>query len=156
MADGDLSRRRFLRRAALVGAGIAVPLTSGYVGYRLPRDDTASAPTNDELTTPPGVHHFRSRPDLRPPKLTITETDKPPAKPEYLFLSPKAYQDNSPSQPGFMIADRRGRPIWFLPREGHDLVPMDFKRQTYQGEPVLTWWQGRVLAGYGEGVGVIY
>lgn len=157
VADGELNRRRFLRRTALAGAGIAVPLTSGYVGYRLPRDDAptaAAAPGLDAEAE--ALHHFRSRPDLRPPKLTITDADKPRSEPEYLFLAPKAYEGTSPSQPGCMIVDRRGRPIWFLPREGHDLVPADFKVQTYQGKPVLTWWQGRVLEGYGQGVGVIY
>ncbi|OQO93931.1 ArsR family transcriptional regulator [Saccharomonospora piscinae] len=156
MADGDLTRRRFLRRTALVGAGIAVPLTSGYVGYRLPRGDDASAAEPQPPAQPDGVHHFRSRPDLRPPKLTITEAGTPPAEPEYLFLSPKAYQASSPSQPGCAVIDRRGRPIWFLPREGPDLVPMDFTVQTYRGEPVLTWWQGKVLSGYGHGAGIVY
>ncbi len=46
--------------------------------------------------------------------------------------------------------------MWFLPSEGPESVPMDFRVQTYRGEPVLTWWQGRVLAGYGQGIGVVY
>ncbi|WP_019813001.1 arylsulfotransferase family protein [Saccharomonospora saliphila] len=157
MADSDLTRRRFLRRAALVGAGVAVPLTSGYVGYRLPRPDSASAAAGTgEAGGTGGLHHFVSRPDLRPPTLSLVDSADAASSPELLFLSPKAYRDSSPSQPGCLLADRTGRPIWFLPREGEDLVPTDFRAQTYQGEPVLTWWQGRVLAGYGEGVGLIY
>ena len=32
----------------------------------------------------------------------------------------------------------------------------DFRVQTYQGRPVLTWWQGRLVGGEGRGEGVIY
>ena len=32
---------------------------------------------------------------------------------------------------------------------------MDLKVQTYRGKPVLTWWEGQVIKGYGEGKAVI-
>lgn len=156
MADSDLTRRRFLRRAGLVGAGVAVPLTTGYVGYRLPRPEQAAAA--GEPTAPPAnaLHHFVSRPDLRPPRVTVTFPGGDADGDGYLFLSPKAYRAGSPSQPGCMVVDRHGTPVWFLPREGEQLVPTDLKPQTYRGQPVLTWWQGEVLAGYGQGTAVIH
>ena len=38
-----------------------------------------------------------------------------------------------------MIVDDMGRPIYF--RNG--LYALDFKVQEYEGEPVLTWWEGK-------------
>ena len=53
-----------------------------------------------------------------------------------------------------MIADNQGRIRWF-----HQLVnPLeatDFRAQTYEGKPVLTWWEGGISkAGVGVGRGV--
>lgn len=155
MSDTGFSRRRFLRLTGWTGAAIGVPLATGYAGYRIPRSDaTPSDPAAEVGKT--DVHHFVSRPDLRPPRLTVTNPGASPDEPEYLFLSPKAYQDDSPSDPGLLIADRRGQPVWFLPSPGEDSVPNDFKVQTYRGEPVLTWWQGTVDDGHGQGMAKIY
>ena len=35
------------------------------------------------------------------------------------------------------------------------LAATDFRTQQYRGKPVLTWWEGKVLGGYGQGEGVI-
>ena len=35
-------------------------------------------------------------------------------------------------------------------------VAADFRVQTYQGKPVLTWWEGQLFVGDGDGVGQIY
>src|ERR1700754_1412289 len=35
-------------------------------------------------------------------------------------------------------------------------VAADFRAQTYDGKPVLTWWQGGLIVGDGSGEGVIY
>jgi hypothetical protein len=55
-----------------------------------------------------------------------------------------------------MIAAQDGTLVWF-----HSLAPgleaANFGVQRYAGEPVLTWWQGRILrVGFGEGEDVIY
>jgi hypothetical protein len=53
-----------------------------------------------------------------------------------------------------MILRTSGELVWFKPDVNSS--KMDFNVQTYQGKPVLSWWEGRVLgAGYGEGVGMI-
>jgi hypothetical protein len=52
-----------------------------------------------------------------------------------------------------MILDGRGELVWFQP-----LAPSfsNLQVQTYRGEPVLTWWQGKFMAaGFGQGVGVV-
>jgi hypothetical protein len=51
-----------------------------------------------------------------------------------------------------MIVDNQGRLVWF----SKDRYATDFKVQRYKGEPVLTWWQGGIVAGHGEGEYVIF
>jgi hypothetical protein len=56
--------------------------------------------------------------------------------PGYIFIAPKF----SRGQHGPMIIDNLGRPLWFRKRN----YTLDFKVQHYQGEPVLTWWEGEL------------
>ena len=51
-----------------------------------------------------------------------------------------------------MILDDRGQLVWF---EKY-VTARDFKVQRYRGRPVLTWWEGRVVAGHGVGDYVIF
>jgi hypothetical protein len=48
-----------------------------------------------------------------------------------------------------MIVDDRGELVWFQPLRGK--TAMDFRVQIYRGRPVLTWWQGRFVRGWGQG-----
>src|ERR1700759_2898200 len=58
-----------------------------------------------------------------------------------------------------MILDRSGQIVWYSPNTGFPASKgegrMDLKVQKYKGQPVLTWWQGKVITGYGEGQAVI-
>src|SRR5437588_722590 len=58
-------------------------------------------------------------------------------------------------QDGPLITGRRGVPGWFKPMTGNSSAS-DFRVQRYQGQPVLTWWQGYVSGGLGVGTDVIY
>ena len=51
-----------------------------------------------------------------------------------------------------MILDDSGRLVWF----SKGWYPRDFKAQHYQGRPVLTWWNGKVIQGHGVGEFVIF
>jgi hypothetical protein len=51
-----------------------------------------------------------------------------------------------------MIVDDRGQLVWF---EKY-VAARDFKVQRYRGRPVLTWWEGSVVAGHGVGEYVIF
>ena len=53
-----------------------------------------------------------------------------------------------------MIIDDKGQMVWFKPMQGK--LAADFRTQTYDGKPVLTWWEGRLFVGDGDGVGRIY
>src|SRR5215208_7370107 len=54
-----------------------------------------------------------------------------------------------------MILDNDGQPVWLRLLQNEDVDAMNFKVQTYKGEPVLTWWEGH-HTGYGQGEYVIY
>lgn len=155
MAGEGSNRRQFLAAATRAGAALATLAGAGYVGYRWPRhpSNAAAAPSG------PDVQRFITRPDLRPPALTLTRHRAPhrlSPDSRCLFLAPKGYAEEGPGQQGAMIVSRDGELVWFLPIPGPDQVPMDFKPQRYRGEPVITWWQGTITDGKGSGVGVIY
>ena len=58
--------------------------------------------------------------------------------------------------PGPMIVDQAGNLIWFHPLPAHDEAT-NLQVQQYEGKPVLTWWQGRILeVGFGQGEDVLY
>jgi hypothetical protein len=91
---------------------------------------------------------FASRPDLRPPKIDVTQRSRRTA-PGYFFFSVRVRARGTPDQYGPMITDERGEVIWFNPREvtfSSNLHAID-----YMGRPALTWWEGRVFPGYGRG-----
>jgi hypothetical protein len=98
---------------------------------------------------PGAVRSFRSLPGLNPPMLRVTTNAAPPSGD--FFVAPKAGE----SDQGPMILDGAGRLVWFKALPG-DQQAFDFRAQAYRGQPVLTWWQGRVETFHGIGEGVIY
>lgn len=73
--------------------------------------------------------------------------------PGYIFVAEKG-KASDPS--GVVIADNRGRILWYH-QVPAGLEATDFRAQTLNGKPVLTWWQGTVSkAGIGQGVDEIY
>ena len=119
--------------------------------FAIASPSTLPAPPFDDAEPPAGrgIRVFRSRPDLRPPAVTV-ETASPDAKPGQVFVAPKRGR----TQQGPMIFDRNGTLVWFNPLPG-DEQAFDFRTQSYRGEPVLTWWQGRMQLYRGSGVGRI-
>jgi hypothetical protein len=108
-----------------------------------------------EFPTNPGnqaeVQHYSSAPTLTPSSIHITTPASPGASPGYLFMAP--YQGDG--TPGPMITDQAGNLVWFHPIPAGDTAT-NFQVQSYEGKPVLTWWQGRVLeVGFGQGEDVI-
>ena len=98
-----------------------------------------------------GVQHFRSRPDLLPASVSVTENRAPAAEGDIL-VAPQF----GPAQDGPMILDPQGNLVWFdpFPVSMNTLVT-DFRVQQLDGQPVLTWWQGNTNSGHGRGEGVI-
>jgi hypothetical protein len=95
---------------------------------------------------PDDVMHFRSRPDLDPPAVDMDRRPSGPVNGR-IFIGP----EEGPVQSGAMILDPDGSLVWFhaVPR---GQVVSDFKVQRYLGRPVLTWFEGYIGSGAGNGV----
>jgi Arylsulfotransferase (ASST) len=101
---------------------------------------------------PNAIQHYASAPTLTPSTVHITTAAKPGAAPGDLFLAP--YQGKG--TPGPMIAEQNGSLVWFKPLPAGESAT-NMQVQQYQGKPVLTWWQGRILeVGFGQGAIEIY
>jgi Arylsulfotransferase (ASST) len=62
-----------------------------------------------------------------------------------VFVAPSS----GPGQRGGMIFDDAGELVWFQPVV--DKIVTDFKVGLFHGEPVLTWWEGKVVHGLADG-----
>jgi hypothetical protein len=124
-----LSRRGFLAGAvALVGGTRLVPAAK-------------AAPL-----VPAAPHRFVSRPDLRPPVVAVN-TASETASAGHIFIAPFQITGKAGPNYGALIVDGRGEPIWFRPESTK--TAMNLRVQTYKGTPVITWYEGDVLGGYG-------
>ena len=106
---------------------------------------------HDPGGSPEGHQSFVSRPSLEPPSIVVTRRKSRSHGQGDLFVAAKA----GPGQDGPMISDDRGDLVWFHKNPKHKSA-YDFRTQTYQGRPVLTWWQGRARPGISYGEGLIY
>lgn len=121
-------------------------------------EDTFRIETIDPIThTPAPTHagasseeqHFLSRPDLQPPLVSVTAAD--PSAAGDVFLAPYA----GPGQAGPMIVEPDGQLVWFKPLPANTAAA-NLRVQSYEGRPVLTWWQGDVsVHGFGLGEDVL-
>jgi hypothetical protein len=95
-----------------------------------------------------GAWSFWSASKLHPPRLTA---DKPVVARQLVtngyFMAANFYNLNSPTpmvgQSGPFIFDNKLQPVWFNPVPTN-VVANNLQALTYQGRPVLTWWQGVV------------
>ena len=99
-----------------------------------------------------GTYHAYRSDSVKTPRLVVTRS-RPGRAPGYLFLN-TGWSDQRPRPDGVLIADDRGRPVWFMPRKP-GLKVFDVGLQEYRGEPVLTYWQGSFAAGWGYGEYVV-
>ena len=158
-----LSRRALLARLAMGSAAAGAAAVLGVIvvdeairGGRAGRpgsfpEDLAvplllSAPS---VATDGAAQVFRSRPDLRPPTITVNVKS---AKfgPNVVLTDSHA----GPAQQGPMIIDGDGHLVWFLPLSaGSDTGLRAFNLQTwtYKGKQVLGWFQGAVVEAHGVG-----
>src|SRR5436190_12278296 len=143
-----LTRRGLLRdAAAAVGLGALGACVIGSGRLAGGRRKIVLLPSSATSASGP-VAQFVSRPDLRPPAATVTGGSQPPG---FLCLGPGA----GAAQAGPLMVDNGGETVWFrpIPRE---MWLTNFRRAEYRGQPVLTWWEGRMTReGYGHGEGVI-
>ncbi|MFA4928951.1 MAG: arylsulfotransferase family protein [Patulibacter sp.] len=89
---------------------------------------------------------LRTRPDLLPPIPQILQAPTAEALSAKTFLAPKLGRGDG----GPMILDERGRMVFFQKTPAGQTAT-EFRSQTYQGRPVLTYWQGPSSRGEGYG-----
>jgi hypothetical protein len=136
---------------ALAGTGTASqPATTSFIVAHQASVDQSEFPNNPG--DPHAVQRYVSVPGVAPSTLRVTTPAQPGASPGDLLLAP--YQGEG--TPGPMIAEQNGALVWFHPLPpGEDATNLQV--QQYDGKPVLTWWQGRILqVGFGEGEDLIY
>jgi len=155
-ATAAAARDLSIDRRSLLGAAagrLLAPLSSAaHAG------DVASlvAKTVEEPAGPA----FRSRPDLLPPAVEVTAGVTASG---YVFVTPIATPtargfsvatqiDEGLGQPGSMILDPAGELVWFAPTSG---MTTNLQPQTYRGQPVLVYWEGKPGPGIGYGNGYV-
>lgn len=70
--------------------------------------------------------------------------NKPGTAPGLIFTDPYSLFNPMVGQTGTEILDNEGNPVWFRPYDSTSLMASDFRPQVYNGQPVLTWWQGTI------------
>ena len=146
-AAARLTRGQLVRRAATAGAGIVLLDGVGFLGGAARLLDTDADAFAATTAGSSDVRRFVSRPDLRPPSLTVLRSGS--TGEGSLFIAPSS----GPGERGVLILDNRGDVVWFHPTTPH--TAMNFRTGRYHGEPVLTWWEGKADLGLGRGTHVI-
>jgi hypothetical protein len=143
-----VTRRRFLGAAGSIAVAAAAASVDRLL---LGSSDLVPAGLPPFGTTASAREHtFRSRPDLRPPKLEATGSA---GERGHLLIGPGS--EYGITQQGPMIIDNRGEPVWFRPLPPK-VWATNVRAATFAGRPVITWWEGIVLpSGFGRGEGVI-
>jgi hypothetical protein len=95
-----------------------------------------------------GTYHAYRSSSIKAPRLVIDRRRSGRA-PGYLVVN-TGWDDERPRPEGVLIADDRGRPVYFKQRSAKEKL-FDVAVQEYKGEPVLTFWRGRFAAGWGYG-----
>jgi hypothetical protein len=129
------------------GGAVQPLLDSFTIAYE---DPLSTTPETVHEGSPSEIQYFRSRPDLRPPTVTVTASS-PAVAPGDEFVAPY----DGPGQSGPMILEPDGGLLWFkaLPKY---TSATNLRVQEYAGKPVLTWWQGDIsVHGFGQGEDVI-
>lgn len=149
MSGGNATRRQAIAQIGGMGALAAGIGSLGTLGSPAAALASVAAPLAGPEAL--GLRHYVSRPDLTPPAVAVTSAKNAPTDPHYFFLTAPG---SGPGPGGGMIVDRHGDLVWFSPSTDTK-AKFNLNRQTYQGKPVLTWWEGVVTGGHGDGVAVI-
>lgn len=121
-----------------VGTSFTVARLSGY------RAPATGPPARARAGT---TQSFVSEPSLHPPKVAITAA-LPAASAGDVFITPT----HGLGQSGPMIIDGHGKLVWNLALPSGE-VAANLQVESYRGQPVLVWWQGRIPVTLGVGFG---
>jgi hypothetical protein len=152
--DGpSTASRKVSRRSLLAAAGGGAILGAGVLagGLSLTQSQGAggSAPKTSAPATPGPPDSATARyvsTAVTSEKITVWKKAGTAASPGLLFAAPKKGPFKG------IIFDNAGEPVWIDP-DGLNIT--DLRVQQYQGKPVLTYWSGTTVEGYGIGAGTI-
>jgi EmrB/QacA subfamily drug resistance transporter len=132
-----------IARRVQIAAGFGIVI-AGFVALDFAVGGSHGAPIGAYTTR--DTYSYVSAPALRPPAIRAdVTTDSAKLAPGYILMA-NFYDLNRPpmvGQSGPLILDKRLQPVWFKPVP-RDLVAGNLTLQTYDGKPVLAWWQGVV------------
>lgn len=120
-----------IRKAPRIAATLGLLMT----GLTLPAVVLA-APSGGP--TPSATYTFVSAPNLHPPKVQVLKRRAGLARGDFVAATT-----------GPLLLDSHARPVWFMPVNAFDL-----QQETYDGKPVLVWFEGgsgRVVHGHKPG-----
>ena len=125
---------------------------SGDYSFRILRGEYETGRSGSDRAIPrprKGTYYaYHSNRTLKAPRLRVTHRRAGRA-PGYLVLN-TGWDEERPRPEGLLIADDRGRPVYFKQRTAERKI-FDVAVQQYQGRPVITYWEGRFAAGWGYG-----
>ena len=99
-----------------------------------------------------GSYHAYRSTAVKAPRLLVDRRRSGRA-PGYLVLN-TGWDDARPRPDGLLIADDRGRPVYFKQRDPQAKI-FDVEVQELDGRSVITYWEGRFAAGWGYGEWVV-
>ena len=151
----QLSRRRFLHGAGLVGAGAVATAGFSKMGL-LPGLSTRTASVSSSSPTATSSASPSSSSAPQPPDRTFVSThlttphvaswSTAATASGLLFAGPMGHGSNG------LIMNDVGEPVWMEPTGAG---VMDLRVQTFEGQRVLTFWAGQGIGGHGLGKGRI-
>jgi hypothetical protein len=146
---------RALAAAGVAGVGLVVVglervlnAPSEPDGRRVAAGGSPAAPSPSAAGSagPSGPRHaFRSRPDLTPPVITVTQGSASDAAEGLIFITP----GNGAGPDDLLIVDPTGEPVWI--GSGSAPTVAAFGVVEVDGKPTLCWWEGTNNNGIGSG-----
>jgi hypothetical protein len=136
-----------------VGAAIGAAGTKR-IAFQFHVDTPYPTATAAEFGNPPAApadyQSFYTLPGVQAPIMSVTTADRDPAAGDILTTN-----GPGPGQYGPLIYAPDGRLVWFEKLSGGETAE-NLSEQTYEGQPALTWWRGRVLSlGFGQGEDIV-
>jgi hypothetical protein len=132
-------------KEVLSAAGLSTPCICAGCGS-IPYPSNTGYVTPDPIINSPQVWSFVSEPNLHPMKISVNVFN-PGTSSDLIFLAPYGFSaDATYGQSGALILDNVGTPFWFRPTNSPNLMNNDFRMQTFNGKPVLTFWQGTLAS----------
>lgn len=111
---------------------------------------THYGPAPTPKANPGDLQTFHTLPGVSAPTVKVLSSSAGQASGD-IFAAPYS----GPSQDGPAIFDASGKLIWFHPLPS-DVAATNLQVQSYQGKPVLSWWQGYIPPeGFGEGEEIV-